>query len=174
MCNMDNMLTDLIHSTTSILGKFKNLFLEEDKILLYKPEGNIVCIESNYGTNKKDGYEPKIVKKNSKGRKKNVKVYKRKRQGNGSQFNSQVQFSVLPNKSENKENKIYKIKCFRKETFNVPGVLKYDWGDVLPVLEDLCNYHRKINTFYPPLWLSSKCVANSLSLNDFPHTGHLF
>ena len=72
---MDNIFTELIHSTTSIQGKFKNLFLEEDKISLYKAEGNIVCIESNYGTVIKDGYIPKIVKKNSKGSKKIIKVY---------------------------------------------------------------------------------------------------
>ena len=142
------LFTSLIHSTTSIQGKFKNLLIDENNTSQYQPKGRIICIESNYGINTTDGYNPKkIQKKNTKGRKKNIKIYKRKRQGNGTQFNSQIQFHIRPeNKIEGKEDKIYKIKCFRKETFNVPGVLLYDWRDVMPVLNELCQYHRDINS----------------------------
>ena len=135
------MLTDLEHSVISIEGKFMNLYLQEDLVDFYPPEGNILCSESNYGCNIADGYVP--VRKSKKPKKKDeTKHYKRKKQGNGSQMNSQIQFHV---RSHFDEDKIFKIKCFRQQTFGVPGVLKKDLSDVMPSLIDLRDYHRKYN-----------------------------
>lgn len=139
------MLTPFIHSVSSLQGKFKGLFLSEEDAEMFQPEGNIVGIASNFGENWADGYcdSKENIKKSNRGRKKKQKIKKkRKRKGNGKHLNSQITFHC---KSHFIRNKIYKFKCFRTETFNVPGVLNEDFSDVYPSLTDLLNYHRSIN-----------------------------
>jgi len=141
----DLMLSELLQTVMSIQGKFTNLFIEESDVCFYLPKGNILGAESNYGEVWADDYDgSKLkVKKSNRGRKKKVrKSSKRKKQGNGRHLNSQITFH---GRSYFDKNKIYKIKCFRTETFNVPGVLRKDMSDVLPVLEELRNYHREMN-----------------------------
>lgn len=131
-------LTKIIHTTSTVNGKFLNLFINEDQIDFFTPIGNILCCESNYGRNLIKNYNP--------GKRKKKKIednrkYKRKRQGNGTQMSSQIQFHV---KSHYNPNKIYKIKVYRNETFQVPGVLKRDFTDVMSSLIELRNYFRNI------------------------------
>ncbi len=136
------LFTKLVCSVRSIEGKFLNLFLEEDFVCFYRPEGNILCCESNFGRNVADGYEPKRqIRKNNKPAN-NKRRFVRKKQGDGTQMNSMIQFHV---RSRLDKTKIYKIKCFRQQTFGVPGVLEDDYSDVMPALEDLRDYHRKNN-----------------------------
>ena len=140
MCEEKHMLSELLHSVSAIQGKFKNLFLDESLVDFYLPRGNIVCIESNFGRNVDPNYN--CVKVVSKRVKRTRRVYKRRERCKGSQFNSQIQFHV---RSHFDKTKYYKIKIFRKETFSVPGVLKYDMSDVMPSLNDLCEYHKVEN-----------------------------
>lgn len=164
------LLTPLCHSVQACQGKFKNLFLDEDLVEFYQPKGNVVCIESNYGIQiaKKYNY---VKKTNKREREKRAKrAYKRKKQCNGTQFNSQIQFHV---RSHFDKSKVYKIKCFRKETFSIPGILKYDKSDMLPSLNELCEYHKesnlddtiRIESVYPIL-INFKCrlINENLSI----------
>lgn len=136
-----SFLTKLQGSVISIQGKFENLFLNEEDVYFYHTTETILCSESNYGRNRAHGYRPKKKKKKKK-KTKDGKKTKRKAQGNGTQFNSMIQFHI---KSHDRKDKIYKIKCFRRETFVVPGVLKADYSDVIPSLIKLRDYHRFIH-----------------------------
>jgi len=134
------VLTRLQHSVMAIQGKFRNLFLSEYLVDFYKPKGNVVCIESNYGRNIDSNY--KCNKVQSKRVKRTRRVYKRKTRCENSQFNSQIQFHV---RSHTDKSKYYKIKIFRQETFSAPGILKYDMSDIMPSLNELCEYHKDVN-----------------------------
>jgi hypothetical protein len=141
----DIILSPLLQTVMSIQGKFTNLFISEDDVCFYLPKGNILGAESNYGEVWADKYNGSKLKKkkSNRGRKKKVKkTSKRKKQGNGRHLNSQITFH---GRSHLNKNKIYKIKCFRTETFNVPGILKKDMSDVLPILYELRDYHREMN-----------------------------
>lgn len=139
-----NMFTNPIRTTISIEGKFTNLNnLHENMINKYQPEGNILCFESNYGRNIIKKYEDTLPKKNKNKKKINVCKYKRKKQGNGTQMSSQIQVHI---RSHWSKEKIYKIKSFRKGTFGVPGIKKKDYSDVMPALEILRDYHRKVHS----------------------------
>lgn len=163
----NKILTNLIRTVTSIEGKFHNLFINETLIDFFMPIGNILCCESNYGCNKLETYNPpqKRKKKNN-----NNKKYKRKKQGNGTQMNSQIQFHV---RSKLNPIKIYKIKVFRNETFQIPGILKADFSDVTPSLIELRDYFRsvlvdnsiEIGEIYPTL-TNYKCrlIDNNLKI----------
>ena len=67
--------------------------------------------------------------KSRRGRKSNVK-----KQCN---FSSQIQFSI---KSSNIEGKLYKIKCFRKKSVNISGVLNYDLSDIKEIIKKLDEF----------------------------------
>ena len=94
-------LTKLQGSVISVEGKYSNSDLNEEDIYFYHVTDSILCSESNYGRNIAKGYKPK--KKKKKKIKPNSKRSKRKAQGNGSQFNSMIQFHI---KSQICEDKI--------------------------------------------------------------------
>lgn len=136
--SVNNIFTKLTRTVISIEGKFLNLFINETLIDFFEPTGDILCCESNYGCNKVKTYDP--PKKRKKKIESNRK-YNRKKQGNGTQMNSQIQFHL---KSNFNPNKIYKIKVFRNETFQIPGILNADFSDVIPSLIKLKNYFRNV------------------------------
>jgi len=135
----DKLLTQLKPSTITLQGKFKNVELTGDMVHMFILEGNILSASSNDGNNISPNriIEPK-KRKSNRGRKKKEKP-KTKRCKNG-KFGSMIQFEV---KSIFKENKIYKIKVFNKETFQVPGVLEPDFSDVIPSLNELSKFLEK-------------------------------
>jgi hypothetical protein len=94
------LLTPMKNSTCSAEGKLCNVIHTESELtpLLYCPEGsNIINIDSNFGHHTQSSYSyNKPVKKSNRGRKKKLKVKsRRKLQGDGSEFNSQIQFTIL-------------------------------------------------------------------------------
>jgi hypothetical protein len=133
----NGILTPLNPSTATIQGKFTNVELYPDFIHMLAPTGNIISASSNDGTVVNINYKPPPIeeKKSKRGRKKKEKV-KTKRCKNG-KFGSMVQFEV---ESAYKLHKIYKIKAFNKETFQVPGVLDPYFGDVMPALFELALF----------------------------------
>ena len=138
--NNDKILTELVLSVMAIQGKLKNLFLNEYLVDFYRPKGNVLCIESNCGKNVHPDYN--YIKTKNKKERKSKHINKRREQCKGPQFNSMVQFHV---KSFINSSKVYKIKIFRQETFNIPGILKHDMSDVMPALNELCEYHKEVN-----------------------------
>jgi hypothetical protein len=136
----DGILTPLNPSTATVQGKFTNVELSSDIVDIFVLTGNLISASSNDGTILNASYVPPPVeeKKSKRGRKKKEKP-KTKRCKNG-KFGSMIQFEV---KSIYKRNKVYKIKAFNKETFQVPGVLDPYFGDVMPALNELAEFLEK-------------------------------
>lgn len=134
---VDGILTPLSPSTATIQGKFTNVELSSDMIDMFYLTGNIISASSNDGTVMNENYQAPVVgeKKSKRGRKKKEKP-KTKRCKNG-KFGSMIQFEI---KSIYKRDKVYKIKAFNKETFQVPGVLDPKFRDVIPALTELARF----------------------------------
>lgn len=141
------LLSPLNPSTLTAKGMFSNvLFNEEDVIdLMEVPDdmcivkigcnyGEIVNVESPYLSPKSKG------KKSNRGRKPKVKVKsKRKLQGTGKYFSSQITFEV----HHPEYAKTYKIKLFRNGHFQVPGVSHTKMLDLVEPATRLRNYLRE-------------------------------
>ena len=133
------ILNTMIPGTVTVQGRFNiPVFNEEELIkLLVKPTGtSIIQIKCNYGTLLNDNF--KDYGKNKKPKKAKVeKTNKRKKQGNGDCFNSQITFNILSNATE------YKIKMFRNGTITIPGVKKPDLSDIIPALKLQIEYLKQ-------------------------------
>jgi hypothetical protein len=81
-------------------------------------------------------FSPPVKKYKSK----HKKLSKRKRQGSGLYFSSQITFEIYNNSS----GKINKIKLFRNGTFQVPGIKFPDMRDLVPTLIILKNYWNSL------------------------------
>lgn len=126
----DNLFTEMEPSTLTAQGAMSDVkFMEEDliKILPSLPR-YILMAGCNYGEIFSQGYKP-AVKINTTGRGRKCKIKqkpKRKIQGTGKYFSSQITFVI-----ENPNNEFqYKIKLFRNGVFQVPGIRN-------PTMEDL-------------------------------------
>lgn len=141
------IFNELIPSTLTAKGQFSNIdFIEEDIIdMLQPPEGGyILKIGCNYGViiNLNPNYtEPAVrVRLSNRGRKPKTKIKsKRKLQGSGKFFSSQITFEIF----NPDNNKIYKIKLFRNGRFQVPGVNKPDMSDLIKPITILRDYLRR-------------------------------
>ena len=165
------LFTRLINSTNSVESHFSHIDMdEEDFITILYPTKDIVAIDCNFGHMRWEDYDPSPRKKNTnKGRKPQDKPKsKRKLQGDGTCFNSNIQFTIrgscirrpsdvadtkvvenyikkkdLGNGTE-KIVKYYKIKLYRNGTLSVPGSLKEDLSDCLGPLAILEEYLREV------------------------------
>jgi hypothetical protein len=143
----DKLFTELVPSTLTAKGKFNNIeFCEEDIIdMLSVPVGGyILKICCNYGVVVNPSpdyvYPPPKVRVSNRGRKPKIKPKsKRKLQGSGKYFSSQITFEIY----NPDNNKIYKIKLFRNGGFQVPGVNKPDVSDLIKPIITLRDYLRK-------------------------------
>jgi hypothetical protein len=142
----EKIFTELVPSTLTAKGKFNNICFNEEEIIdmLTMPVGGcILKIGCNYGViiNPSPDYvaPPIKVRISNRGRKpKNKPKSKRKLQGTGKFFSSQITFEIY-----NKSNKkIYKIKLFRNGGFQVPGVNKPDMSDLIGPIKILRDYLR--------------------------------
>lgn len=143
----EKMFTELVPSTLTAKGSFNNIIFNEENFIkkLTPPVGGyILSIGCNYGViiNPSPDYiaPPTRVRISNRGRKpKNRPKSKRKVQGTGNYFSSQITFEIY-----NKTNqKIYKIKLFRNGGFQVPGVNKPDMSDLILPIIILRDYLRK-------------------------------
>ena len=141
------IFTPLTPSTLTAKGSFSNIsFNEEDIIdMLTPPDGGyILKICCNYGViiNKNPDYTtlPVKVRTSNRGRKPKLKTKsKRKIQGTGKYFSSQITFEIYNPDT----NKIYKIKLFRNGGFQVPGVNKPEMTDLIIPITILRDYLRE-------------------------------
>ena len=143
----NDIFTPLISSTITVKGMFSNILFNEEDLITKLEQlngGYILKICCNYGEiiNKNPNYvypEPKIRLSN-RGRKPKIKKKsKRKLQGTGKYFSSQITFEIY--NSDN--NKIYKIKLFRNGGFQIPGVANPDISDLIKPINILKNYLLK-------------------------------
>jgi hypothetical protein len=140
----EKIFTELVPSTLTAKGSFSNIcFNEEDIIdMLAEPVGGyILKICCNYGViiNQTPNYEmpPVKVRVSNRGRKPKIKkISKRKLQGSGKYFSSQITFEIYNPESK----KIYKIKLFRNGGFQVPGISKPDITDLIMPIKTLRTY----------------------------------
>lgn len=118
------LFSELSPSTLTAQGFLSNVkFNEKDLIHIVEPDGRISKITCNYGEKFNVNYkEPEIRKKTTnRGRKpKPKKKERRKNQGSGKYFNSQITFWIS---SLDKADKYYKVKVFRNGTVEIPGGL---------------------------------------------------
>jgi hypothetical protein len=147
----EHLFSEIRNSTSCVDGNLEGVeFHEEDMTQLLDPNlaihgcERVVVVDSNYGKYVKDGYAGVGIKKikSNRGRKpKQKEKTGRKVQGNGSKFNSCIQFTVLGTvPGEERRQKEYKIKVFRNGKFQIPGVLTEDMSDAEQPLKDLVNY----------------------------------
>ncbi len=131
------ILEPLQNSTKSAHGCFADMnFDEKTDIHKFASEARfpIVKIGSNFGEYTAENYiEPKQKeKKSNRGRKPAEPKKKKRIQGSGKYFNSQITFETM---SLVQDNKRYYIKVFKNGVFQVPGVLSDNYEDVIGSLE---------------------------------------
>jgi len=134
------LFTDLESSTLTAQGVMTNISFEEKNLINYlePPTKYIVKIGCNYGEIFHPDYvEPEKKKTSGRGRKPKPKIKsRRKTQGNGKYFSSQITFEI-----EHPDSKIrYKIKLFRTGVFQVPGVRDPSMQDLIKPIEILRKY----------------------------------
>ena len=143
----EKLFTELVPSTITAKGSFSNICFNEEEIIgmLTEPKGGyILTIGCNYGVikNLDPAYEqpPARVRVSNRGRKPKVKkLSKRKMQGSGNYFSSQITFEIYNPDTK----KIYKIKLFRNGGFQVPGINKPDLTDLIMPIKTLQSYLQK-------------------------------
>lgn len=139
-----NLLEPLNTSTITVGGKFSNVRLHErDDKDLFVPRGSIVMTGSNYFELSKPGFTmpAKKEKTTNRGRKRKEKPQKKRIQGSGKYFNSQITCVV---QSDVDSLKFYKFKIFRTGVFQVPGCRTTDLQDLQQPLRDLQSYFCEI------------------------------
>jgi len=146
----NSIFTDLKPSTITVKGKLSNVRFEEKDLInkLCKPTKHILKIGCNYGEKFNPRYIPKEKKTKSKrGRRpKDKKKTRRKVQGTGRYFNSQITFVI----EHPTTGKVYQIKLFRNGVVQVPGIQ-------VPLMTDLVE-HIKILRDYLKLNFPDKDI----------------
>lgn len=125
-----------INTTNTMEGIITNVsFHERDLIEELIPDNDFVMYRCNYGKLAMDDYEePVKERKTNRGRKKKDKTKKpRKKQGAGTDFNSQVTFVARSSYAD----KVYKFKVFRTGKIQLPGVHQ-------SMIEDVVNCTKKV------------------------------
>ena len=134
------LFSPLEPSTLTVRGTMDNVsFNEEDTFqFLTPPTGYIVSFGCNYG----EKYNPQYIKEEKKkvsgrGRKPKPKLLtKRKKQGTGKYFSSQITFVIMHPKT----GQLLQIKLFRNGIFQVPGIQNPSMIDLVEPIQILCTY----------------------------------
>ncbi len=142
----ENLFGPLEASTLTAQGYMTNITFNESLIIdtLSKPTGAILKIGCNYGELYNDEYkEPGQKPTSGRGRKPKIKTKtRRKLQGNGKYFSSQITFLIRHPDSDAR----YKIKLFRNGVFQVPGIKNPNMHDLVKpiiILRDYLIYNFK-------------------------------
>jgi hypothetical protein len=164
--NGSNLLfTPLVPSTLTAEGKFKGVKFIETELFprLKKPTGYIIGIGYNFGELFNADYELYVPqKKSGRGRRPNLnKKKKRRAQGGGKYFISQISFYVYHPILKT----THPIKLFRNGRFQVPGIRSPNMTDlIIPILilkEYLAEYFEE---------LADVDLSPALSSNNEPIT----
>lgn len=145
------LFTTPVTTTITTEGYLSNVqFRESELIEELEPDEDFVVIQCNFGTKTYPGYEPPVkIKRSNRGRKKKpVKERKRKKQGTGECFNSQITF-VMPSTVAYDPTvdtpRVYKFKVFRTGKIQLPGLrLTSSIDDIIVLatkLVNMMNFH---------------------------------
>lgn len=119
-----NIYAPMNYCTSTYSCDLKGITInEKDDIDTFVPDEKVVMICSNYGEHLFPGFVKKEKKKSTKGRRAQPKKTKRKVQGNGGHFCSQITFVIRGNVQ-------YKIKLFRTGKVQIPGCPSPDFAEV--------------------------------------------
>lgn len=145
------IFTAPLTTTITTEGYLLNVqFREAELIEELEPDEDFVVIQCNFGTKIYPGYTvPVKVKMSNRGRKKKpVKERKRKKQGTGECFNSQITFvmpSTVPHDPAVDTPRVYKFKVFRTGKIQLPGLrLNSSIDDIIILaskLVSMLNFH---------------------------------
>jgi TATA-box binding protein (TBP) (component of TFIID and TFIIIB) len=165
--DIKTILTPLQHSTTTVEGRLSNVNFEEEYLIYaISTGGRIKRLECNYGSLTEPGYTGHIKKRgdSTRGRRpKEKKESLRKKQGDGTCFNSQLTYTI---QSDKIPYKVYKIKVFRMGIVHIPGGLDPEHLDdvksaLKPVEQSLSScFCEDVHTeaLYP-IMINYKCEA---------------
>lgn len=136
----DKLFSTPTPSTLTAQGLMSDISFDESEVIdmLSEPTGYIMVIGCNYGEKYNVAYStPVHVKKSNKGRKPKPKEQpKRRSQGNGKYFSSQITFVIRhPDTAVD-----YKIKLFRNGVFQVPGIKNPSMTDLIKPITILREY----------------------------------
>ena len=125
----------------SAIEELRKLFMQIDKIVAFFKSyiARCKCIQQPYDPAKKVAI--KLVAEDTKRAKTAIKTQKytrRKTQGCGKYFSSQITFEIYSAETE----KIYKIKIFRNGNFQAPGIRNKEMRDIISPLFMLVEYLR--------------------------------
>jgi hypothetical protein len=145
------LFSDLQPSTLTAQGIMSNIGFDEKLVIdsLSKPTGHMLMIGCNYGEKFNDRYlHPSAARTSGRGRKPKPKVKSRRKvQGNGKYFSSQITFLIEhpdlldPTKEDTPANHAhYKIKLFRNGVFQVPGIRDPSMLDLVKPIRILREY----------------------------------
>lgn len=119
-------------------------FIEKELINKLHCTDDIIKIDCCYGHLQNDKYVLQNIKKkrSNRGRKKKIEKKKKRKHGDGSSFDSQIQFTIR-SWYENEGRKIwkdYKIKLFRNGKITTTGIITNDPQEVYRFLDILRDY----------------------------------
>jgi len=134
------IFTELVPSTLTARGYISNISFNEKNIIKYlsDPLDNIIGFGCNYGEKWNPNYIKEEKKKVSgRGRKPKPKILtKRKKQGTGKFFSSQITFVI----KHPLTGQLLQIKLFRNGIFQVPGIKNPSMMDLLEPIKILRQY----------------------------------
>lgn len=133
-------MSEIQLSTMTLDGKIKNIkFDKKTAIHGLNTHENIIKIGCNYGMHISDIYHEKYSKekpKTNRGRKPKKVETHRKKQGNGSHFNSQITFTILNPIND----MIYQVKLFTNGRLQIPGIGNIQYADQYTEIMDSVIY----------------------------------
>ncbi len=160
-------------TTNTMDGYFSNVrFHEEELIQVVIPDKNILVYKCNYGKVVYPLYvEPVKQKKTNRGRKKIDKKKKlRKKQGAGSDFNSQITFiirsTLTPDPGDGvvpSDTKVYKFKVFRTGILQLPGAS--DISTIGDIIECTRFITQALNFYLHPGETNIMKLTNTININ---------
>jgi len=128
--------TEIINFTNTLEGYFENInFNEETLIKKINVKGNFKLFICNYGEVRDPNFEFKKGKANRRARKRRIQK-RRKLQGSGTEFNSQITFVAVTDKMPDKR---YLFKIFRTGKMQLPGIRQELFADVIEKANELAD-----------------------------------
>ena len=147
----DDTLTPLTLFVCTYVATLENMHIsveEFTKILCNNLRGCLIAINSNYGHAAQEGYESFIKIPSDKKYIRDAPIKIRKKQGDGTCFNSAVEPIIKIVHDGIPESKTYKVKCFPTtgET-QIPGVICPDLSDGSHVIQEFVTFINSIDQF---------------------------
>jgi len=137
------MFGDIQSTMITIAGRLRHFKYHEAVLTkILEPEGDIICIKSNFGCKPPEfGVQKNANRKTTRGRKKKEKTKKpRAIQGSGLCFNSQTTFIT----KSMQDGKQYQFKIFRNGKIQLPGAKPALYADIYNKLDDIIKMLNRI------------------------------